>query len=473
MSRPKVISASLTCAAALLLTLGSPSIAVAWTTTRLGAGSGPSVSGPRVVWAGPSTFGSPSHVYMWLAGDAAPEEISFAHGIYPCISGDRVVWQGWSGEDGVHTWSVGESAPMALGTSAGVNGAVSGNRVVWLDASQVYTWTLGDSGPATVGSGPVIYPPHVSGDRIVWVSQTDGQVYTWVPGAAAPVNVSESGQTCSEARVSGDRIVWVQVVRTEQTGPDDVQVFTDIFTRALGDPEPTNVTNTDAVVDGEPQVDGDRLAWRTGEAEDAEIVTWAAGDATPTNVSNRSGLYDVSPAVSGDRVVWRGWDGNDDEVFTWHVGDTGATNISNRDGLWDDCAGVSGDRVVWQGFDGTSWQVYTAVEGETQVADILRFFDASVQSGALTGIGADGRSAVRVALLRDMLASAGTRIDSKSWREARATLLAACARCDGRPTPPDYVVGTARGQLAAMVASLLESLGNRRPPTIGHRVRRR
>jgi len=105
----------------------------------------------------------------------------------------------------------------------------------------------------------------------------------------------------------------------------------------------------------------------------------------------------------------------------------------------------------------------TGVSGPTpeeQIEDIQEFFDSSVASGALVGVGATQTAAAgRLTALENMLEQAEYLIDSGDIQGACTQLHDAYEKTDGLTLPPDFVAGSATEELAAMIQDVMESLG--------------
>jgi len=105
----------------------------------------------------------------------------------------------------------------------------------------------------------------------------------------------------------------------------------------------------------------------------------------------------------------------------------------------------------------------TGVSGPTpeeQIEDIQEFFDSSVASGALVGVGATQTAAAgKLHALKKMLAQAEYLIDSGDTQGACTQLHDAYEKTDGLTRPPDFVAGSATEELAAMIQDVMESLG--------------
>jgi len=94
-----------------------------------------------------------------------------------------------------------------------------------------------------------------------------------------------------------------------------------------------------------------------------------------------------------------------------------------------------------------------------QIANILAFFDASVNDGSMVGDGQGNSAEKRFNALRNMVEAAGDLIENELFEEACQQLLDVYRRMDGQPKPPDFVKGEAAPELAAMIQELITSLG--------------
>jgi len=95
---------------------------------------------------------------------------------------------------------------------------------------------------------------------------------------------------------------------------------------------------------------------------------------------------------------------------------------------------------------------------EEQIAEILDFFDMSVEGGTLEGDGPGNSAQGRLGALRNMVEAAGDLIAQARYEDACGQLLDAYERCDGLLRPPDFVKGEAADDLAQMVLDLMADL---------------
>lgn len=94
-----------------------------------------------------------------------------------------------------------------------------------------------------------------------------------------------------------------------------------------------------------------------------------------------------------------------------------------------------------------------------QIANILAFFDTSVNDGSLVGDGPGNSAEKRLNALRNMVEAAGDLIDNELSEEACQQLLDVYRRMDDQPKPPDFVTGEAVPELASKIQDLMTSLG--------------
>ena len=90
---------------------------------------------------------------------------------------------------------------------------------------------------------------------------------------------------------------------------------------------------------------------------------------------------------------------------------------------------------------------------------ILDFVDEAVEDGTLTGVGPGASGDKRLNALRNMLENVNALIEDGFYEEACNELWAAYRKCDGDPSPPDFVTGESAGDLADMILILMEELG--------------
>jgi beta propeller repeat protein len=94
-----------------------------------------------------------------------------------------------------------------------------------------------------------------------------------------------------------------------------------------------------------------------------------------------------------------------------------------------------------------------------QIAEILQFFDESVDAGTLVGNGPGHSGPGRLKALRNMLRAVADMIKAGNVAGACQQLQDAYKRTDGNPRPPDFVTGPAALELAAKILDLRASVG--------------
>jgi PKD repeat protein len=96
---------------------------------------------------------------------------------------------------------------------------------------------------------------------------------------------------------------------------------------------------------------------------------------------------------------------------------------------------------------------------EEQIAVVLAFVEAAVETGSLTGEGPGASAGNRLNALENMIEECGDLIAAGAYDEACAQLKAALKKCDGQPSPPDFVTGDAAPVLKTLIEELRAALG--------------
>ena len=86
-----------------------------------------------------------------------------------------------------------------------------------------------------------------------------------------------------------------------------------------------------------------------------------------------------------------------------------------------------------------------------QIQQILDFIEISVSEGTLEGIGPGKSAENRLNALINMLESAKDFIIAEDFVNAFDQLVDVLGKCDGDISPPDFVTGEAREELANLV----------------------
>ena len=94
-----------------------------------------------------------------------------------------------------------------------------------------------------------------------------------------------------------------------------------------------------------------------------------------------------------------------------------------------------------------------------QIAELLSFFDASVDAGTLRGSGHGSSEAGRLKALRNMIQAASDFINQANLAQACQQLRDVLDRIDGLPRPPDFAAGTAVEEIRTRITELRTALG--------------
>jgi hypothetical protein len=116
------------------------------------------------------------------------------------------------------------------------------------------------------------------------------------------------------------------------------------------------------------------------------------------------------------------------------------------------------DAIGEWGFAGGNHYLVIEADPPT-IQDVIVFFDAGVESGALSGSGPGNSAQGRLDALRNMLVASEGLMANADMRGAIEQLEVALLRTDGAPQPPDFVTGTAALDLAGEIRELIACLG--------------
>jgi hypothetical protein len=108
----------------------------------------------------------------------------------------------------------------------------------------------------------------------------------------------------------------------------------------------------------------------------------------------------------------------------------------------------------------TGWKLSEQYSPIDQLADLIEFFNESVEDGTLEGRGSGWLAELRLWLMREMLVITSELIEYDQINAACFILKRAYMRCDSNPDPlQDFVVGNVITELAEMIQALRTGLG--------------
>ncbi len=92
------------------------------------------------------------------------------------------------------------------------------------------------------------------------------------------------------------------------------------------------------------------------------------------------------------------------------------------------------------------------------IDDVLEFYEKAVARGTLQGVGKPADAHARIYLIREMLEDAKKFVERNKLSAARLILQYVYKRCDGSPTPPDFLKGVESKKLSVLVRELVSTL---------------
>jgi hypothetical protein len=466
----------------------------------------PELDGDRLVWSG--WDGGDEEILTWKVGDAAPTQVtdntyqdSWSYG----VSGDLIAWN--AQPDGTHNdvcvWTAGDPAPTVLthGTAGATFRDISAGRIVGLAGvygNEVFTWKAGDAAPTSLGR--VGQQPRVSGDRVVWWSYGSAgsaggyEVFTAVPSVpvvtvappsvafgdvlvgtsvSAPVTLTNTGNaalevTCSiEPATPGLTCDTTHVTIAPGSSADVGLTFAPAAAGPLGAGTALTLeTNAPAgpsvsvPLSGTGTAPGITVAPPSVSFGDVELSKSTFALVTLTNTGSAAlevtcSLTAAAQGVTCDTAhVTIGAGSSADVKLTFAptaLGPLGATAAMTLE------TNVAGSPSVSVPLSGNG--VKAELPAGQMAQELLAFYNGSLSTGTVFGLGPGKSAPNRANALRNMIEAAGDLIARGKTAEAIDQLRDIRAKCDGVLNPPDFVSGTARAELAKRVTDLIVRLG--------------
>jgi len=416
--------------------------------------------------------------------------------INPAISGDIVAWE--DRRDGNYEiyakdLSTGEvrrvtDSPLFRD----MRPAVSGTRIVWEKCNTVtcdiwsYDWTTGATQRITSTPGAE-HLADVSGDVVVYEgdqgSATGPDICAFdlstgvervlaLPGVQTNANVSGQCVTFEEVDVSGVYHIKLWYLPTDQvfdlTTGSSGQYLNDIdmidpmngrvvYTDDRGGQLDIYMTTFELVDQAKPDVSVSPPTVLFGDVEvgkststlvtvqntgDAPLVfTCFLNPATENSLSLGLTAATVAPGASVDIPITFAPTSARSIVPTAEL--IIQANVVGKESLR---VPISGNGVVLE------------IPPSQQAADLLAFYNASLGDGSLYGLGPGKSAGNRTKALGNMIEAAGDLIARGKLADAKSQLNDVLAKWDGLETPPDFVAGTPRAELATRVRALIAKL---------------
>jgi TolB protein len=387
--------------------------------------------------------------------------ISAADQLDPAISGNHVVYTDSRNSDNDIYWydlQTNQEFQITSGGGDQMLSAISGEWVAYTDfgrgnADAVVYNILTEQSLRVTENPANQRKPTISGHRLVYEDDRAGDwnIYLYDLETHTETQLTTDASNQRNPVISGNIVVWEDY----RSGNADVYMMN------LETGEVRQVTFSSAQ-ETDPYVDGDVIVFFSNERSVGDVYYYRVSTGETVSVTGDSVAFERNPTVSGDFVVFESYaDGNSHLwVHSISLGITRQVTTAPANQYLHD---LSGNRVVYTDDRNGNLDIYAATFSfgthAPQIAEILQFFDESVDAGTLVGDGPGHSGEGRLKALRNMLRAAADLINAGNTAGACQQLRDAYLRTDGNPRPPDFVTGPAALELAARILELRAALG--------------
>ncbi len=214
--------------------------------------------------------------------------------------------------------------------------------------------------PIVTGPAPQSVPV-VSGNRVVWVDERNGNrdIYVYDAGTGVIRQLTTSNLIQQRPAIDGNRVVWIDERSGGQIFLYDLSTNTE--RQISTDPVSTYYDNIGLAISGT------KIVW----TDDRRISTWnthygvflydlATNTERELTNSTGNGVFSVTPSIDGNRVVWASQSGGGYSVYLYDL-TTDTRQLIGQGGTdpWSVTPCISGDRIVWADNDANNqWDIY-------------------------------------------------------------------------------------------------------------------
>ncbi len=384
---------------------------------------------------------------------------------YPHISGPWVVYTDRRELDAdiyLYSLETGAEVPITPGGGDQMLPEIDGTRVVYTDFgtgnADVLLYDIGTGQTTRLTSDPADQRrPDINGHLVVWEDDRDGDLDIFL----LDLNTMEETRLTSDSAIQRKPVVCGSRVAWEDYGTGTM----DLHLLDLETGDVTVIGAGNAADDLEPAMAGDIIAFTSNRASVGDLYYYRISTGETVALYPVTEEYERLPRISGDFISYESYASGDANLWIYSIPlgvAVQATAEPSEQYLHD----IDGQRLVCTDDRHGNLDIFMIdfdflVPADTpgeQIADILDFFDDSVEDGSLAGSGS-GHSAVhRRDALRNMLEAARDLIDWGDTAGACRQLFDAYLRTDGQALPPDFVTGPAAPVLASQIMELMQTL---------------
>jgi len=412
----------------------------------------PAISGNLIVYEDSRNGNSDIYLYNLATDTETRLTDDDAHQINPAISGNIVVWEDWRNDNGdiyMFDLLIGNETQITNDTNQDMEPDVDGDIIAFTSKrdspGDVYYYRIstGDM-VAVTNNSEYQRNPAVSGNYIAyedWTDEVNGNinisVYSIPLAASECVIDAVSHQYWHD--ISGNRIVYTDLrndncdLYLSEFSFHDVAIEVSPLTYDFG------------------EVEIDAFSSFIVSISNVGVTGFLACNVYFEEGSNPNFTTAVPPMIP--ILVDAGQTFDVEVTFT-------PSNIGSVTGTLFITSTDPDESLIGVSLTGAG--VSVEIPPSQKINDILTFIDESVETGTLVGTGPGNSALNRVKALKNMIESTGNLIESGDLVKACEQLYNIYLKMDGFAppiSPPDFVDGIAREELAKMVLELMQDIG--------------
>ena len=349
---------ALTCIFVLIIVPGAEATYITiQITDNAGTDRDPKIDGAQVVWSGNGEGNFQIYLYDILSAGTIEISQNPLDDLNPTIHSGQVAWQGDDGEDYEIFFYDGASVTQLTENQYDdLYPQIDSGQIVWqgLDGSnfeifaydgvevrQITNNTQNDLNP-TIHSGQIVWEQCDGGDCDGGDGDWEIYHHDLVTGISTPITTNEEDDHLPD--------IDEGIVTYQGFDGNDYEIY-------IWDGSTATVVTDNEVMDMQPRIDGDMIAWSHQISETVhDIYSYEISTGESERVG-QNGAQNWSQQVDKGRVTWLSQDGLDREIYLDKDGRL------SQESLYNEGPQISDFRVVWFGYIESDMEIFLSLPG--------------------------------------------------------------------------------------------------------------